>query len=429
MPWQRQVSDLVNEVDPATGLRVHPFVVVTVQRQAGKTTWLMAEAVERCLFGAARRVWYTAQSGLYAREKWAETAHQLLAPGSPLVGRVGARWSAGSECLTFPSGSTFRPFPPTRDALHGHQSHLVIVDEGWRHSVERGQELLQAIGPTQATVPGAQVLVVSTQGTAASAWFHELVDRGRAGDPAIALADWGIADTDDPMDLQAVAAAHPAIGHTIDRSFLEREAGLLSRNEFARAYGNIRTQAEQRYIPEPVWKAAADPAAPVPDPVVLAAEVAQDRTRTAIVAVSAGSAEVVESRAGLDWAAPRLAELVAAHRPAALVVDPRGPSAALHDQLARAGVTLYPWKATDGPAACLHLMDALTAGRVRIRPHPNLDEAADAAVPRISGDGWVWGRRLSGGPIAELVALSWGLWVDLHRPAAPVMPRLITSAD
>jgi hypothetical protein len=428
MPWQSDVSDVLNEYG-AGGLRRHPFVVVTVQRQTGKTVWLQCEAVDRCLFGPpGQRVWYTAQSGLYAREKWAEIATRLLAEGSPLAGYVSAKWTNGSECLTFPNGSTFRPFPPTRDALHSMQSDLVIVDESWRHDAVRGAELLQAIGPTQATRPGAQVVLASTAGTAESTWLRGMVDRGRAGDPAITYLEWSIGDGIDPDDLDAVAAAHPAIGRTIDHSFLERERNVLSPNEFARAYGNAWTAALVRHIDAAVWERAATgdglPAGSAP---VFAADVADDRSRSAIVACAGGVCEVIESRAGIDWLPDRLVALRHKWRPAAIVLDPYGPAAPIHDRLDRAGVPLFKLERRQLPAACLSLVDGLTAGRVRYRRHPALDGAAAAAVPRQVGDGWVWSPRRSAGPIPELTAMTLAVWADAHRPAPAARPRVITG--
>lgn len=430
MPWQLRASQLLNEIDPATGLRAHPVVVVTVQRQAGKTSWLGAEAVERCLLGQqGRRVWYTAQSGKYAREKWAEVAQLLTAAGSPLAGYVAAKWSNGSERVTFPNGSTFGPFPPTRDALHGEQSDLVIVDEAWRHDARRGGELLQAIGPTQATRPGAQVVIVSTMGTIESEFLHALVDQGRGGADGIAYLEYGIGDHGDPTDLDAVAAAHPAIGHTIDRDFLAREARVMAPGEFARAYGNARTTSDERYISPELWSAAATDELPDRSGrLVLAAELAQDRSRAAIIASAAGVLEVVESRPGIEWVGPRLLDLAARWSPAAIVVDPAGPSSTLHDELTRAGLTLYPLQAAERLTAPQRLMDDLAAGAVRVVPHPDMDAAADAAKPRVVGDGWVWGRRLSGGPIPEIVAGTLAAWVDLHKPAPPARPRIRVAA-
>jgi hypothetical protein len=428
MPWQRTASALLNEHD-GTGRRVRRFVVVTIQRQAGKTSWLLAEAVERCIYGPPRRrVWYTAQSGQYARDKWAELVEDLL--DSPLADRLEVKLTNGSERVIFPNGSTLRPFPPTRDALHSMQSDLVIIDEAWKHSAERGAELMQAIGPTQATRPGAQVVVVSTAGSLADSTFlHPLVVRGRAQDPALAYLEWSIPDSADPMDTAEVARWHPAVGRTIEVDFLEAEAAKLADmpGEYARAYGNRWTQTLERIIDPSTWaRAATDTPLPAGAP-VFAGDIAQDRSRSAIVAAVGGVLEVIESRPGTEWVAARLAELVARHAPAAVLVDHIGPSATLADDLAAAGVTLYPLTAGVYATACQRFTDDLTNGRIRHRPHPALDAAVDAAAQRPLGDGWAWARRRAAAPICELVAATLASWGDQHRPAAPLRPAVYTD--
>jgi hypothetical protein len=432
MPWQRQASDLLNERLPG-GRRAHPFAVVTVPRQAGKTTWLLGEAVERCLITPGSRVWYTAQNGQYAREKWRELVDELRRPGSPLAGRLRVKLTGGGESATFPNGSVFRPFAPTRDALHGQQSDLVILDEAWTlSSPGRGDELMQAIGPTQATRPGAQVVVVSTAGALnTSTFLKPLVDRGRDADPSIAYLEWSIGDDVDPMDLDAVAAAHPAVGWTIDRSFLDREAGVLvdMPGEFARAYGNRWTRTLERAIDPAVWVAAATPHRLPPGRPVFAADIAQDQSRGAVLACNGGILEVVDSRPGTAWVADRIRELVAAHRPAAVVVDRVGPSSTLADDLTNppAGVEaveLFPLTGGVYPAACARFLDDLTNRRVTYRIHPALDAAVEAAAVRPLGEGWAWGRRSAAAPICELVAATLASWADRHRPAEPITPAV-----
>jgi hypothetical protein len=427
MPWQRQASDLLNERLPG-GRRAHPFTVVTVPRQAGKTTWLLGEAVERCLMSPGARVWYTAQNGQYAREKWRELVDELRRPGSPLAGRLRVKLAGGGESCTFPNGSVFRPFAPTRDALHGQQSDLVILDEAWTlASPGRGDELMQAIGPTQATRPGAQVVVVSTAGALSTSTFLKpLVDRGRTGDPSMAYLEWSIGDDVDPFDLDRVAAVHPAVGWTIDRAFLDREAGVLvdMPGEFARAYGNRWTKTLERAVDPAVWIAAATPHKLPPGRVVLAADVALDQTRGAILACNGGVLEVVESRPGTDWIAARMRELIAAHRPAAVVVDRTGPSSTLADDLDAAGVDLFPLTSAVYAAACARFLDDVTHKRVQYRIHPALDAAVEAAAVRPLGEGWAWARRTAAAPICELVAATLASWADRHRPPAPIVPAV-----
>lgn len=410
----------------ATSMRLaaRDLVVLTEQRQTGKTELIKALMLDRALFAPRRRVWYTAQSGLYARAKWSELATDLCAEGSPLAGYVAVRWRAGDECLTLPNGSTIRPFPPKKDALHSAQADLVIVDEAWKHDPVRGAELLQAIAPAMQTRPGAQLVLTSTMGTAASTWWHGFVDRGRGGDPALTFVEYGIGDDGDPDDLDTVIAAHPGVGHLTTADFIRKARAKLTRNEFARAFGNARTAADERYLDPATWSAAAtEDAPPIDAPLTLAGAIAADRSRAAIVACAAGIIEVVDSRPGHEWAGPRMVELARRWHPAAVDVHRIGPSGTLRDHVAAAGVDLADTTPVDYATACVALVDRLAARTLRYRRHANLDAAADAATPAPTGDGgWRWGRRASGGPIPEIEAATLAAWLDTHRPAPPVRP-------
>jgi phage terminase large subunit-like protein len=430
MPWQQIAADLLNEHD-GTGTRTRAFTVITIQRQAGKTTWLLAEALDRCLFGPPRRrVWYTAQNGQYAREKWGELAEELTGPSSPLRHRVQAKYTNGTERLVFPNGSTFRPFPPTKDALHSMQSDLVIVDEAWKFDALRGAELMQAIGPTQATRPGAQVVIVSTAGTADSTWLRPLVARGRAADPAVTYLEWALPDDADPLDLDAVAAAHPAVGRTIDRAFLADQAGIMADTpgEYARAYGNRWTSTLETVIPAADWAAIRhrdgtprDGTAPV-----FGADVAVDRSAAAVVACwpdTAGTPtlEVIEHAPGTDWVAGRLVELHALHGGSAVLDGGTGPASTVTDALAGRDwvLAVTPRQYT---TACALLLDAVTARSIAHRGEPQLDAAVAAAARRTVGDGWAWSRRTPTVDVSPLIAASLALYGDAHRPAAAVRP-------
>lgn len=435
MPWQATAADLLNEHD-GHGTRTRPFVVVTIQRQAGKTTWLLAEALERCLFGGPfRRVWYTAQNGQYAREKWGELVAELTGPGAPLRRQIQVKLTNGAERLVFPNGSTFRPFPPTKDALHSMQSDLVICDEAWKHDALRGAELMQAIGPTQATRPGAQVVIVSTAGTADSTWLRPFVDRGRGGDPAVTYLEWCLPEAADPFNIDAVAAAHPAVGRTIDRRFLADQAAILAATpgEFARAYGNRWTTTLEQLIPAVKWAAIRHPDGTPADgrAPVLGADVAVDRSAAAIVACWPDTAgvpnlELIQYAAGTEWVAPRLAELHAEHGSPVVLDGGTGPASTVLDRLRGRADALPAWVRAVTPreytTACAALLDAVLDGSVRHRGNAELDAAVAAAARRTVGDGWAWSRRAPTVDVSPLVAASLALLGDRHRPADPVRP-------
>lgn len=51
LPWQRLVSDVFGEIDPSTGTYFYDTLVLTVQRQAGKTTRERATELRNALWG------------------------------------------------------------------------------------------------------------------------------------------------------------------------------------------------------------------------------------------------------------------------------------------------------------------------------------------------------------------------------------------
>lgn len=424
IPWQNLVIDVASEVDERGRYRYHT-VVVTVPRQSGKTTLVLANGVDRCLFRRRGKVWHTAQTGQDARERFLEMADPF---SKSAVGQIAAqlRRGAGSTRLTFGNGSQFRPHPPTEDALHGEQSDLNNIDEGWSYDDAQGGALLQAIVPTQATRPGAQTWITSTMGTADSTWFHAICDKGRStsgtGAGGVAYFEWSIADDVDAMDLEAVAAAHPAYGYLIDMQALERAAETMADTPgaFARAYGNRRTSSAERVIPVNAWlRAQLDVPIPEGAPVVFGAATSWNRDETAIVAAGQLDdgrpiVEVIAVRPGTSWAVDAIEAASELAGRAPVVVDPVGPSGPLADALELRGVNVIRPKTADVTSGAADLFDRITATddagvpitpRIVFRPNEALNAAVDRASKRMVGDGaWTWGRRTSSGSIATLEA-------------------------
>lgn len=443
MPWQRYVADVALEVD-AFGIFRYSLVVVTIQRQAGKTALDLSCGLQNALMGPGRRVWYTAQDGQNASGKWREMAETF--DGSKLLrpmarpGSKGIRLSNGSEAITMVNGSTIRPHPPTRDALHGKQSDRNTADEAWAHTYVQGSDLRQAIGPTTTTRrmktgQRPQLWILSTEGTVESTFLNPLLDGLRAEeDPSVAFFDWGLRDGDDPQDLEVVAARHPGFGYTLDRDTLADQWKLFqdAPGEFARAFGNVRTGATERLIPAGPWTDAAwnDP---FPDGrVALAAAVGIDGMDTSIaVGTRRDPGTVVTAlvkdghQAGTAWAIGRLRDLQARHG-APVVIDNRGPSAGLYDAAVRAGLDVLGHNAKPGEprydaaaatAAASTMLEGITTGAFRYRPHEALDAAAELATRRYIGDGaWMLGRRASVGSISALEAITLAGWGADHLP-------------
>lgn len=432
MPWQAWVADVANEVDPLTGLLAYPSVVVTVPRQSGKTTLTGANAEHRTISRARRRVWYTAQTREIARD-WLLNEHLPGLELSPLKPYARVRRAQGSEGVTYPHGSMFRIFAPLPAALHSKQSDLVIVDECWAHELERGRQLDQAIVPTQATRPGAQVWRLSTAGDERSLWLWDMVQRGRAAvtegrRSGLAYFEWSCPDELDPCAPSSWEHFHPAYGRTIGVAQMRAALDELGPAGFRRAYGNLwpdgMGKALAPKIPPGRWAAASvAPIRQVPPGVrvALGFDTPRDRSSASVAVawrdLSGLRVELVANDPGTGWLAERVAELATRRHPVAIGYPADSPALDVADHLATAGLPMLAIRGRDWPAACAGWLAGINERRLKVGTHPALAAAAEVAPGRDSGDGgWVWHRRGAVVSIAPVIATTAACWA-LDHPA------------
>ncbi len=431
MPAQQLIADVSGEIDPATGLPAHRLVVVTGPRQFGKSHLAMAQIGERCFSRPGYRAWYTAQTGQDARDQFVKF-HDDVVAGTPLESVVRTLRGTGTEVMKFPRGSQLRPHPPSEEKLHGKQSDRNDIDEGWAFALEEGQMLMQAIGPTQLTRPGAQTFIWSAGGTAASTWLAELVARGRAGDPGICYFEWGIPDDADPEDLDVIAAHHPAYGHTVTMESLKSLRNLFEGDPsgWARAAGNRWTEVIGGAIRWPNWERARA-VDPIPDDadVAFGAARAADGSEVVLVAAATVGREIVVQVLGTypDPTTAVDAIATAISWSDAIAVDPVGPSSSLAAGLNKRDVKLLKMNGRDVAGATQVILDGLKSPTVpiRFRRSDTLDDAVKVAGTRRLGDGGVaWARVAAGRSIAALDAATAAVWalenrepLDLTGPA------------
>lgn len=432
MPWQRLAADVTGEIDPQTGDLAYSIVVVTVQRQAGKTTLIGPTGLQRAAAAPDAGVWITAQTRGDARDTWMDIAKRTQR--SDLSGLT-FRFGNGSEQMSLPNGSAFRVFAPQVDALHGKANRLVVIDEAWTIPEVTGIALEQAVLPTFNTVPG-QLWIVSAAGDGSSRWFRRWVDAGRSAVEAgkrtgLCYLEYGIPDDADATDVDVIMEHHPAAGHTLRRAAVELAADKMTPTDFARAYGNRWPVTVSRVVSAVVWadSTTAD-VLPPGSPLVFGADVAHDRSAASIVACAAGVLELVQRRDGVAWLAPRLRELEDRHAPIATVLDAFGPAATVVDELTRDPLrTLLVPSTREYAAGCAALVDDLVTLRRRHRESADLDAALAAATTRTYGDMWLWARGKSSGPIDALIAASLASWGLDHGPPEQVpAPRPLVYA-
>lgn len=439
MPWQRRAADVILELDPETGHYWYDVFVVTVQRQSGKTTVEGDLADHRCLTTRRGRAWITMQNGKtvdsWMREEHFGSLEQAEIFGRPggkecayslsrRAGEVGVRWGLTS--------STFLTFPPKRDALHSKQSDLALVDEAWVHNAEAGADLRQAIRPTMLTRKGAQLGVLSTLGDDTSAYLDSYVDLARASlgnpDARVCLVDYGIGDDDDPEDLEVIAAAHPAYGHTVTMEGLE-----VARAEFgadvagwARAYGNRATRSRVAAFPPEVWAAAARGQRAIPDRAGIGLDVTPAGDRAGITAAwreDDGEAYTEVLYAGPSGRETKAALIALARTRRVPLVADRGSFGAMDllEAVERDAPDVETQRLSMGQyaAACATYDRGIREDSVHHANDPDLNAAVAVATRRDLGDGgWGWGRKGSTGSICELVSGTVALkaWAMLPPP-------------
>jgi hypothetical protein len=400
----------------------YPVMVCSVPRQSGKTRLVLLVCVERCLSQPGAQVWYTAQSRNDAALRFREFV-RLLAGSKleqcPHRTRLDGAWDfrvragMGTEEIEFRNGSQFRIFAPAEDSLHGSVTDLVVLDEARFFDSLRGDALMAAALPTQATRDG-QVWVVSTAGGPESMFLHRQLEIGRESirsDGHVGVVEYGIgADVAAGDLLSTVWAAHPAAGLPGGPRWeaLQVAAEQMPTWQFAHEYGNRwRTVADARLLPADLWAACQhEPPLPAGRP-VFTCDIPLDRSESVIVACVDGVVEVVDS---LPAAAvpSRLVELVAAWDALAVVVDAAGPAGTIAERLRLVCPDRLVVSSTrELTAACQMFYDSVIDGTARVRPSLIFNAAAQHAARRSVGQSWVWSRVDGGAP---LVAASLAVW-------------------
>jgi hypothetical protein len=424
MPWQRAIADVALEVDPATGRLAYREVVLTVPRQSGKTTLILALAVQRALgFGGRQNIVYTAQTRIDARKKW-EDEHLPILKGSEAVGPLfRARKTTGSEAFIWKNGSSHGLVSATKKSGHGPTLDLAFLDEAFAHEDDR---LEQAFRPAMVTRPEPQLWVVSTAGTATSTYLRGKVDAARArldaGLPSsTASVEYSAADDADPVDPETWRGCMPALGLTIPerviRSELDsmlEEHGPAGLGLFRRAYLNQWPDAvppEWLVIPQSAWAARAGAEGRPDGPVALGISAAWPEAEMGSIAVVGQHrgemyAQIVDHRAGTSWMPLRVAELQARWKPVAVVLDDKDPAAREKSALAKAGVELTPLNMTAATQAYGRIISAVMGDEPYLRHYdqPELNAAVAGAQKRPVGDAHTWARK--GPDISPIVAVT-----------------------
>ena len=257
MEWQQGVADVA--LEHTGGRLAYRDVEVTVPRQSGKTTIMLSVLVHRMLAAPRQVCAYGAQTRLAARGKLFDTLWPMI-QRSPVADLFTLTRATGFESVRCSNGSRMILLSAEESAGHGETLDLVVLDECWAMT----SSTEQAVRPTMATRPNAQLWMLSTAGNARSVWWRGKVDGGRlstsTGMGRLAYFEWSADQDVDVLDPATWPAFMPALGHTIDEDTVKADLEVMELSEWRRAYANQwpdESAEGWHVIPKDVWGASA----------------------------------------------------------------------------------------------------------------------------------------------------------------------------
>lgn len=420
MPWQQEIANVASERNPDGSYR-YPIVVVSVPRQAGKTTLLRAVGMFKLITRDGIEVFYTAQTGKDARDRWSDLV-KVVQRSKVFQDKFTIFKAAGQEKLILWNGSAFRTFSPTATALHGYTPPAIFLDEAFAFDEQRGDDLMAAIIPAQITLKEKQLWIVSTAGTSSSTFLKKWIDAGRAGQDGIAIFEYAVPDGLDPKDPKILEKYHPAIGYTQTTESILAAAESMSSAEFARAFGNQWTSAESHTIAPELWDKCAKPLAPPSGPIIVSYEVAFGRKAGTILGSWINEdgllcQKIIQHEPGIEWMLPaleRIRDTIELDGP--LIADDGGETRQVTDALRRAGIEPNLISGRDHATAFGIWLRKIETGELIHDNTPQFRSAALGLVTRYVSDTVIPSRRMSPADISPVIAAVSGAWKAL-RPA------------
>lgn len=434
-PWQEDVLLAFMGRDRA-GRWVADEGACVVPRQNGKTVILLGRSLWGVLprgvpltkgFGAYRdrlvlfsaHQYKTAIESFQTLNEWLE--HPELAALKPKV-----TTGRGSEAASFQRGGGGRLALIARSQASGRgfSPDGIVVDEAFAMD----DLAMAALKPAQAARKAPWMWFGSSAPLPGSTVLRRICLAGRDPEtPGLAYMEWCAPEDADPADPHAWAAANPALGRRLTERFTISERRVLDPEDFARErLGLWFAEAVVSVFGPGAWQSCTDEAATPPSGArtAIAVDVAPDRSRASIGAAGQLAdgrtlVQLMDTRRGVPWAVPAVAEIVRAHKPDAVIVDDNGQSRTLIAPLEAAGVKVTRSSTSDMVAACGNIFDRVIEGRLAHLGQAALTAAVEAARQRDLGDGWAWSRRLSGGDITPLVAVT----LAAHGLERPVVRR------
>lgn len=310
-----------------------------------------------------------------------------------------------------------------RKTARGGSPTRVVFDEALFLTDEQVQAMLPSLSAQSMRSDPPQLIYTSSAPLPESIVLHRLRRTGMAGEAdTMFYAEWGAEVGVDIRDRDAWYATNPGLGIRISEDWVaDVELAQMAPESFAVERLGVVITDDGLHTQLPGWEACRATRSPLdqrPTVVALAVGTAGQWAAVVVAGQSADGypyVELVRREPGTAWIVDECRRACEALG-TPLVVDPKSPTAAVLDQLQRAGVPFHEVSSSEYVRACA----ALQADVANQAVHHFGDQALDAAVVgadiRTVGEAWVWSQRASTVDISPLMAatLALGAW---RRPA------------
>ena len=324
-PWQKWA--LIHMLEIKGSLRTrwsfrYRTILVLVSRQNGKT--VLSEVIASFFLNVLEvdAIFGTSLSLDKAEEVW-EAVVQDQETVPELSDQLQKVWRTnGSKKLVLTGLRSYKVGAPTRRAGRGDSNDLVMIDEIREH---RDWETWAAAVASTNAKPNGLVVCFSNAGDPDSIVLRQLRSQaveniegtkahdfgGNIDTETLGLFEWSAPDGADTDDMEALAAANPALGHGL----LTERALLANRSTFpeAKFRSECMCQQVETLLPEPFpegsWLGGQDEESYIREdsPLFWGVDMSQDRKWTVIAVCGLREdgnyhVEVVEKRIGTEWA-------------------------------------------------------------------------------------------------------------------------------
>lgn len=399
---------------------------IATPRRSAKSTSMLVRHVHRMLrsealcWGARPQAAATAQSAADMRD-------MMVNDWMPVVDAAQMpEWkrnllSNGKEAIEWNNGGRIITFPPNGKGGHGKTLDATDLDEAFAFVDGRAETGVRHAMDTRFS---PQLVISSTAGTAESTYWRAKIEDGRervlsGEDGHVYVLEYAAGPEDDVNNPDHWPRWMPALGYTVPMKRALSEHGVLSPEEWLRAWCNGWTGASSQIIPAAAWAACHAPKTPRTGKVWMSVDASPGvggKGRSASIAVASWrgkkiAVQVIKHGAGLDWLADAIGELTRTNTVQLLYIDTTGDIKQVLPDIRRTAMAKIEVVdvGTMG-AACGRFHQGVIDGVIQHLGQPMLDAAVEGADKRTLEDQWAWKRRSSTADISPLVAATLAAW-------------------